>query len=549
MVRWQVEAANGLIVLSDHVGEEAQKVYDFPANRIWTIAHGAFSFGDDKTMARSFPKDQPLRLLFLGRIVKYKGLGLLLDAYRILRERNVPVILDIVGSGSLKPYQDQLEGLEQVNIENKWLEEQEIDAALKRSDIMVLPYIEASQSGVAAAALTAALPLIATPVGGLVEQIIDRQTGLIADAVSAASLADTIEQLATSPHLYETCSAAALDFANSTLGWATIAQDVANISQKVLDLPARPRPSSSQGSVMNEDIHAKSGANLIYGLPVKVRRWRNADGLRWLGQPTAYALGAPLMAVLSAGTTLAAAKLLDPTQFGAFALLSILFLLASKSELGLSQLADRELAAKGGDLKAYGAQILRLRWKIGIILLLAALPLAGVISFLNGTLTLMTTALAIAGGAAFLIANGPVTLYRATHKIWEFTTTALLLQAGLTLPRLAGLMLAGVTGCFSVLLIWYGALALLFARPAKSNKTPSVKAMTLLAIALPLFAFDSSWFLFSLGQPLDLINDHPSRRIWPVRICRQSWLHCHSFAVDGFTGALPQTTGSNKQVR
>lgn len=74
---------------------------------------------------------------------------------------------------------------------------------------MVLPYVEASQSGVVEAAFAAALPSVVTPVGGLAEQIENGVTGLVAGAVDATALADAIERLVTDPELYEACSAGA----------------------------------------------------------------------------------------------------------------------------------------------------------------------------------------------------------------------------------------------------------------------------------------------------------------------------------------------------
>ena len=199
VLRWEVAAADALIVLSDHVGRAAQRIYDFPRDRIWTVPHGAFSFGSDATAPRRFPSNRAMRLLFFGRIVRYKGLGQLLDAYRFLRERGVAVELDIVGSGDLAPYASQLTGLPDVSIANAWVDEDQIAQALARADAVILPYIEASQSGVAAAALTAGLPIVATPVGGLMEQVRCGQTGVIAKGVDPEHLAAAIQRFVENP--------------------------------------------------------------------------------------------------------------------------------------------------------------------------------------------------------------------------------------------------------------------------------------------------------------------------------------------------------------
>lgn len=239
VLRWEIMAADALVVLSDHVGRSVQALYGFPADRIWTVPHGAFAFGSDVATPRVFPRGRPLRLLFFGRIVTYKGLGHLLDAYRLLRDRGASVELDIVGSGDLAPYQSRLDGLPDVSITNAFVDEDEIARALARADVVVLPYIEASQSGVAASALTAGLPIVATPVGGLVEQVRPGETGLVAGGMTPEDLATAIRRLIDDPSLYEACSAGALRYARDELGWAKIAAKVAEIVNEVASRPGR----------------------------------------------------------------------------------------------------------------------------------------------------------------------------------------------------------------------------------------------------------------------------------------------------------------------
>ena len=53
---------------------------------------------------------------------------------------------------------EALDGLRGVRVTNRWMDESEIGGALAAADIVVLPYLEASQSGVAASAATAGVP-------------------------------------------------------------------------------------------------------------------------------------------------------------------------------------------------------------------------------------------------------------------------------------------------------------------------------------------------------------------------------------------------------
>ena len=76
---------------------------------------------------------------------------------------------------------------------------------------MVLPYLEASQSGVIPAAFAAGRPVVVTPVDGLVEQVRDGVNGVVAGAATAEALADALRRLAADPALLATCTAGARD--------------------------------------------------------------------------------------------------------------------------------------------------------------------------------------------------------------------------------------------------------------------------------------------------------------------------------------------------
>ena len=89
---------------------------------------------------------------------------------------------------------------------NRWLSGAEISNVLARYDLVVLSHIQASQSGVAATAFGAGVPVVATPVGGLVEQVIDGITGIMADRADSDALAEAIKQMILNPEFYNaTC--------------------------------------------------------------------------------------------------------------------------------------------------------------------------------------------------------------------------------------------------------------------------------------------------------------------------------------------------------
>jgi len=238
-MEWQVNTSDALIVMSDHVTETAHSLYHYPRERIFKIPHGRFDFSGAENHARAFPEARPFRLLFLGRITAYKGLPLLLNAYRTLMTSQRAFTLTIAGSGDLGEARDMIECLPNIELKNEWLSDEMIARCLENADAVVLPYIEASQSGIAATAFSAGLPVIATPVGGLTEQIEDGVTGLIAKHVSADALSDSMLEMATTPALYESLSRAALHHAATTLDWKTIGATLGGALDHIVTLPRR----------------------------------------------------------------------------------------------------------------------------------------------------------------------------------------------------------------------------------------------------------------------------------------------------------------------
>jgi glycosyltransferase involved in cell wall biosynthesis len=159
--------ADALAALSSHVGAQLVAQGFVGATRpLIPYTHPPFVF-DLPPGAR--PPGPP-RLLFFGRLLQYKGLDLLARAIDLLPP-STEIVVRVVGRGPDSPYLDALRACRGVTVENRWVPETEIGALLGWADAMILPYREASQSGVAAAAVAAGRTVIATRVGGLREQL------------------------------------------------------------------------------------------------------------------------------------------------------------------------------------------------------------------------------------------------------------------------------------------------------------------------------------------------------------------------------------------
>lgn len=139
-----------------------------------------------------------IHLLCFGRLLAYKGLDLLADALARLGPQP-RLAIRVVGSGPDSAELQRLRAMPNVTVENRWVPEAELGDLLAWADALVLPYREASQSGVAALALSAGRRVLATRVGGLPEQLGGEPLAMLCDP-DAGSLAEALTRLATAPH-------------------------------------------------------------------------------------------------------------------------------------------------------------------------------------------------------------------------------------------------------------------------------------------------------------------------------------------------------------
>ena len=124
--------------------------------------------------------------IFFGTISRYKGIDVLLKAYGIVCRRMKNVSLSIYGSGDFAPYRRQAEHLLNVTVVNRWIADEEVAGIFQGENlIIVLPYIDATQSGVVLVSMDFGVPIIASDTGGLSEQIEDHVTGILVEPGNA----------------------------------------------------------------------------------------------------------------------------------------------------------------------------------------------------------------------------------------------------------------------------------------------------------------------------------------------------------------------------
>lgn len=230
-------AADAYIALTNYVGQQLSDVHHIAPEKVTVIPLGPLSDPLPDAEARSSlpqPRAGPLRLLFFGRILRYKGLERLIEAYGMLRAEGQDLSLEITGAGDMSDVLAAVQALPDITVNNRWVPEDKMDGVFSQADVIILPYLESSQSGVIASAFATGVPAIGTPIGGLPEQITHGVNGLLAADTSPAALAAEIRLLASDYGLLAKLKEGALRTARQQFSWDKISAEVLSLSRMQL---------------------------------------------------------------------------------------------------------------------------------------------------------------------------------------------------------------------------------------------------------------------------------------------------------------------------
>lgn len=143
-----------------------------------------------------------LNLLLFGRVYAYKGLEHLVRAEGLLGDRVPGLRLVIAGRGDDAHALSGLMGDPgRYEVVNRFIPDEEVAQRFLDADVVVLPYVEASQSGVLTVAAAFGKPVIVTDVGELRATVEPAGIGLVVPPADPAALAGAIARLGADPAL------------------------------------------------------------------------------------------------------------------------------------------------------------------------------------------------------------------------------------------------------------------------------------------------------------------------------------------------------------
>jgi len=219
-----IRQAHRLIALSDNVWKELVTLNFKPSSSIIKSSLGVYGFLQASDSPRQLPSSKAINILFFGRIHDYKGLDILLESSLILQDLGFNFTLEVWGEGDLRPYRQLINMIERsrVYVCNRWVAESEILGIFRRADLVALPYRECTQSGIVELAWCSALPIVATPSQGLLDQLRHTNSALFSNDFTPQSFSQTLLQIGTSISIYKSTSRYSLQAFTSASEWPRI---------------------------------------------------------------------------------------------------------------------------------------------------------------------------------------------------------------------------------------------------------------------------------------------------------------------------------------
>ena len=230
-------AADALIVHGQGLRDALIATGVRPPGGVHVVAHPILDrharlagFGPGRAPATSTPSspaastNDAQRLLFFGRAMAYKGLAVLVEAAEQLVARHPAVRLVIAGAGpELDRLAPMLERQPWVELHRGYVPDEAVADLFHAADAVILPYEEASQSGVAAMAMAFARPVVASEVGELGELVRETGMGLLVPPGDATALAAAIDRLLETPALRRGLRVAAIAAAAGVMSPGAVA--------------------------------------------------------------------------------------------------------------------------------------------------------------------------------------------------------------------------------------------------------------------------------------------------------------------------------------
>lgn len=223
---------NNFIILNKKQKDSFIRIYKLQKKNIYESKLSCYSYL--QTIAKPDSDFKGKYILYFGQISSYKGLEYLFPAFEKLHKIHPNVTLVVAGSGEyyfdISEYRDK----SYFKILHRFIPDDELAALIRGSEFSVIPYKDATQSGVAMSAFAFNKPVVATNVGGIPEMLGNGEYGLLVPPCDVNALADAMCQMLEAPMLIQNFSDnIKRDYSDGSYSWKEICKEYIWIYERI----------------------------------------------------------------------------------------------------------------------------------------------------------------------------------------------------------------------------------------------------------------------------------------------------------------------------
>jgi glycosyltransferase involved in cell wall biosynthesis len=198
LIRYLVKKVDGIGVLSSEEKQNFMAV-GLDESKLFIVKNAVSEFPESE-IKRDFSvsKENPLRLLFVARLIQTKGLFETIDAVSDLSDKNFHIVLDILGDGEIRKEAEnrakELNGADAINFHGH-VSEETVEKFYRNSDLLIFPtYHHEGFPMVIFNAMANGLPIITTKIRAAADYLKAGENCLFCELKNSLSVADkTIE--------------------------------------------------------------------------------------------------------------------------------------------------------------------------------------------------------------------------------------------------------------------------------------------------------------------------------------------------------------------
>jgi glycosyltransferase involved in cell wall biosynthesis len=234
--------ASLVVAVSHNSAEKAVQFYGVDEAKVRVVPNGVdperFKPNvNDEAFKRSLGLGDKKVVLFVGRLIPRKGLQFLVEAAKHVIKENADAVFIIVGNGPLR--NELISQLETANISRNFIflgdvKENVLPSVYDCADVFAFPSVQEGQGIALLEAQASAKPVVAFKVGGVMEAVLDGNSGFLVERGSSDALAEAILRLLSNPALRRKIGTKGREFVLHNFTWDICAEKMFSVYHEAL---------------------------------------------------------------------------------------------------------------------------------------------------------------------------------------------------------------------------------------------------------------------------------------------------------------------------